>query len=128
MKIQSPLQYADKHQDNLSEQAFKKYTAYLNRKLKTVSMKATCKKMITETDSEFTIIDEFFPIHNIEILDDGFVINDFCFQKYGHEEFEKFDDWFKVEVMFYIRSKEETIKSDNRKYLRLKNYREIHSM
>jgi len=116
MNIKTPLEQFDNTE--FPEISFKKYIRYFNKEISKVGMKAKISQINTIKDDELKIINNFFPCHDIKIIDEGTVVFHFVFSTYLFEEFQRLNKCFKSEVFYYVKSK--FLSRQNIKFKRVK--------
>ncbi|MBY0292166.1 MAG: hypothetical protein K2W92_02625 [Alphaproteobacteria bacterium] len=103
----------------LEEKAFSSYIVYFNKKVTSLKMKAIITKVKLYEDTNLEIIDIVFPQHEIKIFDEGSEVFNFVFDTFLIEEFQRFNNCFKSEVFYYVKSK--FLSKSGRKYERVKS-------
>ena len=121
MKIKTPLQFLNNRK---LDRFFCEYVNYLNKKIKSIGMKSKLQAMKIFEEEFLVVVDEMIPLFEVALIDEDIQVNEFRFQEYSEKEFIRFDAWFRTEAMFYILSKAESLKADEVKFSKLRQYRE----
>lgn len=116
MNIESPIEKVVF--ETLQEKAFSSYIVYFNKKVNSLKVNAVITKVKLYEDNNLEIIDRMFPQHEIKIFDEGNEVFHFVFDTFSEGEFQRFNNCFKSEVFYYVKSK--FLSKSSRKYERVK--------